>query len=143
LENSNHADCDFETANFEHVSKPQHRRNDMKTLVTAGILALTVAGAAQAQNMFAYMGDQDDGTSTVVVDPFSASGDGYVAVYDHHRGETGDLLGVASVRGGANNETRVQVGRPLRNDVIAYLFVGETFTDPSMAVDSVEIDIED
>ncbi|NBD30509.1 MAG: hypothetical protein GVY31_10800 [Alphaproteobacteria bacterium] len=115
----------------------------MKTLITAGILALTVAGAAQAQNMFAYMGDQDDGTSTVVIDPFSATGDGYVAVYDHHRGETGDLLGVASIRAGANNETRVQVGRPLRNDVIAYLFVGDNFTDPSMAVDSVEIDIKD
>lgn len=115
----------------------------MKTLITASILALTLAGAAQAQDMFAYMGDQDDGTSTVVIDPLNATADGYIAVYDYNAGQTGDLLGVASVTAGANNETRVQVGRPLRNDVIAYLFTGGDFTDPSQAVDSVEIDIDD
>lgn len=115
----------------------------MKKLIAATILTVTVAGAAQAQNMFAYMGDQDDGTSTVVIEPLNATGDGYVAIYDHHTGEIGTLLGVASVNEGANLETRVQVGRPLRNDVIALLFIGDDFSDPSTAVDSVEIDIEE
>ncbi|WP_439155022.1 hypothetical protein [Yoonia sp.] len=117
----------------------------MKNIFAASILAMAVAGAgaANAQDMFAYMGDQADGISTVIIDPFNASGDGYVAVYDHHRGDVGKLLGVASVHEGANNETRVQVGRPLRNDVIALLFVGDDFSNPSEAVDSVEIDIEE
>lgn len=114
----------------------------MKKLLAATIVAVAVASAAQAQNMFAYMGDQDDGTSTVIIDAFSATGDGYVAIYDHHTGEIGSLLGVASIHQGANAETRVQVGRPLRNDVIALLFVGDDFSDPSTAIDSVEIDID-
>lgn len=115
----------------------------MKKILAASIIAMTLAGAASAQNMFAYMGDQKDGISTVVIDPFNATDDGYVAIYDHHTGKIGKLLGVASINQGANNETRVQVGRPLRNDVIALLFTGDNFTDPSAAVDSVEIDIEE
>ena len=114
----------------------------MKKLIVASILAATVAGAAQAQNMFAFMGDQDDGTSSVVIEPLNLTGDGYVAIYDYHRAEVGALLGVASLQEGANGETRVQVGRPLRQDVIAFLFVGGDFMDPSQAIDSVEIDIE-
>lgn len=114
----------------------------MKNILSASIIAIALAGTAQAQNMFAYMAEsQDDRISTVVIEPLTATGDGYVAIYDYHRGEVGELLGVASVHEGANLETRVQVGRPLINDVIAFLFVGNDFSDPSMAVDSVEIEI--
>lgn len=114
----------------------------MKKILASSILMMALAGAAQAQNMFAHMNDEQDGRSTVVIDPLTATGDGYVAIYDYHRAEIGQLLGVASVREGANLETRVQVGRSLQRDVIALLFVGDDFTDPAMAVDSVEIDID-
>lgn len=115
----------------------------MKNLIVGSILAIMVAGAAQAQNMFALMGDQDSGVGTIIINPLTATGDGFIAVYDYHTGEVGRLLGVASVDEGANNETRVQVGRPVTQDVIALLFIGDDFMDPSKAVDSVEIDIEE
>ncbi len=100
--------------------------------------------AAHAQNMFATMQTPvDENSSIIVIEPINASADGFIAIYDHHNGEVGALLGVASVQEGANRETRVRLGRPVRQDVIAYLFVGNDFTDPSMAVDSVELDVED
>lgn len=114
----------------------------MKTLLSAVVMSLTLAGTAQAQNMFAHMGNQDSGTSVVTIEPLTATEDGFIAIYDYHTGVVGDLLGVASVVKGANNETRVQVGRGVRDDVIAFLFAGNDFTDPSKALDSVEIDIE-
>ncbi len=114
----------------------------MKNLITATIVGLSLAGAAQAQDMFAYMGSQDRGTNVITIDPFSASADGYVAIYDNHNGEIGRLLGVASIQEGANLQTRIQVGRGVNRDAIALLFAGDDFTDPSKAVDSVEIDIE-
>ncbi len=115
----------------------------MKTLLTTGAFILALAGSAQAQDMFAHMAAaQDEDSSVIVIDPLSATADGFIAIYDHHRGEVGDLLGVAAVRAGANRETRVTLGHPVRNDVIAYLFAGDDFTDPAAAVDSVEIDID-
>ncbi len=115
----------------------------MKTLLTTGAFIFALAGAAQAQDMFAHMGAaQDEDSSVIVIDPLNATADGFIAIYDHHRGEVGALLGVASIREGANRETRVTLGRPVRQDVIAFLFAGDDFTDPATAVDSVEIDIE-
>lgn len=116
----------------------------MKTLLTAGVLVLSLSAAAHAQNMFGFMSRlQDQNTSVIVIEPLNASADGFIAIYDHHTGQIGSLLGVASVRKGANLQTRVLLGHPVRQDVIAYLFEGDDFTDPSKAVDSVEIDIDD
>lgn len=116
----------------------------MKTLLTAGAFVLSLAGAAQAQNMFAFMeAAQGENSSVIVIEPLTASADGYIAIYDNHRGEVGSLLGVASIREGSNRETRVTLGHPVQNDVIAFLFAGGDFNDPATAVDSVEIDIED
>lgn len=116
----------------------------MKNLILAGALAMSaaLAGSAQAQDMFAFMADTQDATSVITINPLNASADGYVAVYDHHAGQVGELLGVARIRQGANSETRVQLGSRVNNDVIAYLFTGDDFTDPSKAVDSVEIEID-
>lgn len=115
----------------------------MKTLMTAGAFVLALSGAAQAQNMFAHMSaSQDEGSAVIVIDPLTASADGYIAIYDNHRGEIGQLLGVASVREGSNRETRVNLGHPVDQDVIALLFTGNDFMTPSLAVDSVEIDID-
>ena len=115
----------------------------MKTLMTSGAFVLALAGAAQAQDMFAHMGAaQDEGSAVIVIDPLTATADGFIAIYDHHRGEVGALLGVASVREGANRETRVNLGHPVEKDVIAFLFTGDDFSNPANAVDSVEIDID-
>ena len=78
----------------------------------------------------------------IVIDPLTATADGFVAIYDYHRAEVGALLGVAAIREGANRETRVTLGHPVRQDVIAFLFSGNSFDDPSTAVDSIEIDID-
>ena len=116
----------------------------MKTLITAAVLAVSLSGAAQAQDMFAIMSSsQDENSSVIIIEPLNATADGYVAIYDNHRGEIGRLLGVAAIQEGANLQTRVQLGRSVQNDVIALLFTGDDFTDPSAAVDSVEIEIED
>jgi hypothetical protein len=132
-----------ESSNTFTHNKLKLKENKMKNLVTAAALTFTLAGAAQAQDMFAFMGNQDEGTSVIIIEPLSATADGFVAIYDYRTGVAGDLLGVASVREGANNQTRVQIGRGVRDDVIAYLFAGNDFTDPSKALDSVKIDIED
>ena len=113
----------------------------MKKILLATAIVAATATAATAQNMFALMGDQS-ASNTIIIEPLNATADGYVAVYDHHTGEIGDLLGVARVYEGANRQTRVQIGRTVNRDVIALLFVGNDFSDPSAAVDSVEIDIE-
>lgn len=114
----------------------------MKKLLIAAAFAASVSGAANAQDMFAFMGSQDAGTTTVIINPLTATADGFVAVYDYRTGVAGELLGVASVREGANRETRIQVGRGVNSDIIAYLFAGDDFTDPSKALDSIKIDIE-
>ena len=115
----------------------------MRSLLAATAMMLSLTGAAQAQDMFAFMGDQEAGSSVIIIEPLNASEDGFVALYDYHTGVVGELLGVASVVQGANNQTRIQVGRGVQRDVIAFLFAGNDFTDPSKAVDSVEIDIEE
>ena len=114
----------------------------MKNIIIAGVLAIATAGAAQAQDMFAFMAQSQDANDIIVINPLTASDDGFVAIYDHYTGEVGELLGVAKVRKGANAETRVQLGTTVRHDVIAFLFTGDDFSDPSKAVDSVEIDVE-
>lgn len=115
----------------------------MKTLMAATTLALALGTSAQAQDMFAYMGaPQSEFSSVIVIEPLTASANGFIAIYDFHAGQVGDLLGVASVNEGANRETRVTLGRPVTRDVIAYLFEGSSFDDPSQAIDSIEIDIE-
>ena len=115
----------------------------MKTLITAAALAVSLSGAAQAQDMFAVMtNSQDENTSVIVIQPLTATADGYVAIYDNHRGQIGRLLGVAAIREGANLQTRVQLGRSVQRDVIALLFTGDDFTNPANAVDSVEIEID-
>lgn len=115
----------------------------MKTFITAAVLAVSLSGAAQAQNMFAIMtNSQDQNASVIVIQPLTATADGYVAIYDNHRGEIGRLLGVAAIHEGPNLQTRVQLGRSVQNDVIALLFAGDDFTNPANAIDSVEIDID-
>ena len=114
----------------------------MKNLVLASVLAIATAGAAQAQDMFAFMTQSQEANDVIVINPLNASEDGFVAIYDHTNGSVGELLGVARIRQGGNAQTRVQLGTIVRQDVIAYLFAGNDFTDPSKAIDQVEIEID-
>lgn len=115
----------------------------MRSIIAASALVLAMTSTVNAQDMFARMeAPQDEGASTIVIDALTATDDGFVAIFDNHNGVIGELLGAAAVREGANTETRVTLGRPVQRDVIAMLFVGPDFSDPSKAVDSVEIDIE-
>ena len=115
----------------------------MKKTILATTIAILSATAVSAQDMFARMeADVDQNSSVIVFEPLTASADGYVAVFDNHQDEVGRLLGVASVREGANSETRVVLGHPVRQDVIAFLFTGDDFMNPDNAVDSIKIDVE-
>ena len=113
----------------------------MKTLFAAAAVAALSVTPAFAQDMFAIMDDSVNNASSILIQPLTATGDGYIAVYDYHRDEIGPLLGVASVSEGANNATRIQLGRQLNHDLIALLYIGE-IGDPSQAVDQVEIDVD-
>jgi hypothetical protein len=113
----------------------------MKKIILATVVMAAMSTAATAENMFAFMGDQD-ASNVIIIEPLTASADGYIAVYDNHTDTIGELLGVARVYEGANNQTRVQVGRTVRKDVIAFLFAGNDFSDPTTAVDSIKIDID-
>ncbi len=114
----------------------------MKKIIIASVLAIATSGAAQAQDMFAFMAQSQQANDIIVINPLNASEAGFVAIYDHHAGQVGELLGVAKISEGANAQTRVQLGTTVRNDVIAYLFAGDDFSDPAKAVDSVEIEVE-
>lgn len=115
----------------------------MKNVFIASALALAFAAPVAAQDMFAVMSmDEDRGTSRIDIEPFNASGDGFIALYDYRGGVTGELLGVASFVEGANATTNVTVGRGLRNDVIALMFIGDDFSDPAKAVDQFVIDVQ-
>lgn len=112
----------------------------MKNLIIAGVLSLAAATTASAQDMFASMESTQDSRTVIVIDALTATEDGFVAVYDYHRNDIGQLLGMARVRAGANAETRVTLGHRLERDVIALLFAGDDISDTSTALDSVEID---
>ena len=113
----------------------------MKTLFAAATVAALAVTPALAQNMFALMDDSVDNASSILIEPLTATGDGFIAVYDYHQDKIGPLLGVASVSEGANTATRIQLGRRLNHDLIALLYIGE-IGDPSEAVDRVEIDLD-
>jgi hypothetical protein len=113
----------------------------MNKIIAAGLLVLASTTASFAQDMFAYMADEGAGQNVIVIDPFSATDSGYVALYDHHNGEVGELLGATRIYQGANTQTRIQVGRGVQRDVIAFLFAGNDFSNPANAIDSVEIEI--
>jgi len=112
----------------------------LKKLATLATVVALSSTPVLAQNMFAQMDDSVDNASSIVIEALTATGPGFVAVYDYHAGRIGPLLGVASVNEGANNETRIQLGRVLNRDLIALLYIGE-IGDPSTAVDRVEIDV--
>lgn len=112
----------------------------MKNIIAASVLMMAMSTSAHAQDMFAYMNDQD-ASSTIVLEPFGASADGYVVIYDYHGAEIGEMLGAARVREGANSEIRVKLGQRVTRDVIAVLFAGDDISNPANGIDRVEIDI--
>jgi len=113
----------------------------MKKIASLAAVAALTAAPAFAQDMFAVMDDSVGNASSILIEPLTATGDGFIAVYDYHLGEVGDLLGAASVSEGANTHTRIQLGRVLNRDLIALLYIGE-IGNPDDAVDSIEIDVE-
>lgn len=94
-------------------------------LATFPLLAgLAFATAAEANiNSFGF-GERLERRSTLNLGLVRAEADGIVEIYDHRRGTAGALLGTTRVRGGANHDVRVTVGRPPLGDVLAILKVG-------------------
>lgn len=77
----------------------------------------------------------------IVLEPITATNEGYVVIYDYHGAEIGEMLGLARVREGANREIRVKLGQRVRRDVIAVLYSSDDISNPANAIDTVEIDI--
>lgn len=98
----------------------------MKRKLFALTIAATIAlasGAKAYNNSFSY-GERLDRKSTLDLGVVRAEADGVVEIYSYHRDEQGALLGSTRVRGGANYDVRVSLGRRPITDVLAVLKVG-------------------
>jgi len=108
---------------------------------TAAAAALTIAGsAAFANNSFGQQMDLDE-TSTIGIELVNSETAGTVVIYDYQGGEFGEVLGMAEVNAGANNDVRVILDQPAMDDVAAVLYNGEV-TTPADSAAWIEIDIE-
>ena len=115
----------------------------MKNFIPVCVIAFSAAfsGAAHAQDSFTLMNHSMDPTNVIELSPFNASADGYVAIYENHGGVVSNFLGATRIHAGANGTTRVNIGMDHRDNVVALLFLGNNYMDPSTAVDSFEIQI--
>ncbi len=114
----------------------------MKKILVAGLLTFAAASTAAAQDMFASMESSSADATTIVIEPISVTADGFIVVYNYHGGQVGEILGMARVRAGANSETRVHLGHPVRQDALAVLFAGDDISDPSRGLDRIEIEAD-
>lgn len=95
----------------------------MKLTILTLLASLAFTSTAQAyQNSFGF-GERLDRRSTLSLGTVRAEADGVVEIYDYRYGRPGHLLGTTRVRGGANTDVRVTVGRPPLADVLAVLRV--------------------
>jgi len=97
----------------------------MKRNIFALAIAASLAfasGATADNNSFGF-GERLDRRSTLDLGLVRAEGDGVVEIYDYNRAQKGALLGSTRVRGGANFDVRVSIGRRPINDVLAELKV--------------------
>jgi hypothetical protein len=86
--------------------------------------AVALASGAKADNNTFGFGERLDRKSTLDLGLVRAEADGIVEIYSYHRAQKGALLGSTRVRGGANYDVRVSVGRRPITDVLAVLKVG-------------------
>ncbi|MBE0412062.1 hypothetical protein [Yoonia sp.] len=93
----------------------------IKSIALAAALA-AAGSAASAYNYFEF-GETLSSSSVLDLGLVRAESDGVVEIYDDVRGEKGALLGSYSVRGGANSDVRVNIGKRPQQDVIAVLKV--------------------
>lgn len=97
----------------------------MKRRIFALLIGTAVAfgSGAQADNNTFGFGERLDRKSTLDLGIVRAEADGIVEIYDYNRAQQGRLLGTTHVRGGANYDVRVFLGRRPINDVLAVLKV--------------------
>lgn len=92
----------------------------IKSLAIASTAVIVMASGAAADSYFGF-GQTLPDASTVELNLVTAESAGVVEIYDFARGETGDLLGAASVNAGANSDLRIDIGSRNLTDVIAVL----------------------
>ena len=93
----------------------------LKTFTLAAIATLA-AGAATADSYFAFNESFEDRNS-IELPLVAADAAGTVEIYNLKAGQVGELLGVASVNAGANEDVRVNIGNSFKTDVLARLVV--------------------
>ncbi|SFS21322.1 DUF7282 domain-containing protein [Yoonia litorea] len=113
--------------------------NFMKT--TALVAALGTGTTAAADAWFGSQSQvQDD--SSIVLDLIRTDEAGIVAVYDFTGGEFGEMLGMAELTAGANDDVIVPLELNNAQTVAAVIYKGD-LTDPTMAANWIELDLSD
>jgi len=99
----------------------------IKTFVIAAAASVALASTAAA-DAFSF-NEADVSGSTVELGQVRADAPGVISLYDFHKGEQGALLGTQDVAAGANYDVRINIGKPLVNDVVAVLTIDGQVVD--------------
>lgn len=113
--------------------------NFMKTTAFAAAMALTTTGAFAAG--FGYQ-TLVDSNGSITLQLVRADEAGVVVIYDYTGGEFGDVLGSEEIAAGANVDLMVMLENNAAQDLAAVIYAGP-MTEPSMAVNWIELDVRD
>lgn len=113
--------------------------NLMKSVAAAALIAASTT-VATAAGFGIQTTVEDD--SSITLDRVRADADGVVVIYDYSGGDFGAVLGSADLNSGANVDVRVQLDPNIAQTLAAVIYEGP-MTEPSMAVDWIELDISD
>lgn len=113
--------------------------NLMKTTAFAAILGVSATAASAAGFGFQTTVSDD---SAITLDLVRADDAGVVVIYDYTGGEFGDVLGTADLNAGANDDVIIPLDNNIAQELAAVIYAGP-MTEPSMAVNWIELDVSD
>ena len=108
---------------------------------TALVAALGMGSAAAADGWFGTQSIVDD-NSSITLDLVRTDMAGFVAIYDYSTGEFGEMLGMAELNAGANDDVNVQLELNNAQTLAAVIFQGE-IGDPAIATGFLELDVSE
>ena len=113
--------------------------NFMKTTALAALLAASTTAATAAGFGIQTTVDND---SSITLDRVRADADGVVVIYDYSMGEFGEILGSSDLSSGSNIDVMITLDVNTATTLAAVIYEGP-MSEPSMAVDWIELDISD
>jgi hypothetical protein len=92
--------------------------------MTAATAFLVTTATVSTADTFFGLGANLESGNLLRLGTITADADGFVEVYDYHRGAVGALLGVEDIHFGANTDVRVHTQLPVYRNVIAMVRIG-------------------